>query len=131
MTRISGLIALIAALTGQAAYGDEIRHLAIAATLFGTWASSAQNCDAKDKANFVIAGSEYGHANTSCAVEWVVETAGTSGPNYSVHAACTDLSQPSVKHVENLIMRPDAPGKITIGTTFSDQQPYQRCADAR
>jgi hypothetical protein len=55
---------------------------------------------------------------------------GARGPNFSVHAMCTDPSQPSVKYVENLIMRPDAPGKITIGTTFSDQQPYQRCADA-
>jgi len=135
MTRSGILIPVIAALVWQAgaraACADEVRHTAFPNALVGTWALSAQFCAAKDKSNIVITSAGYRAAGEDCAVNWIVETAGAAGPNYSVRAACSDPSNPSAKRAENLIMRPQGADRLSVGASFESQQPYQRCADGQ
>ena len=127
MIRTAALISAISALLAQAANGDEMRHTRFAATLLGTWAQTAEQCAAKDKSNIVIENTQYGDANGNCAVRWIVETAGSRGTNYAVHALCTSASQPAKTQTVNIIIRPEGSGRATMGRSFEDLKSYQRC----
>jgi hypothetical protein len=138
MIRIAGVVTAIstgAIFTGvmavasmQPAAADEIRHNTLPASLVGAWAQSADNCAKGDKSNFNIATFGYGGPDGNCAVVVVVETPGSKGTNYSVRGLCAagDRVQPA-GHIVNLIMRPEGPDQVSIGTSFSDLKPYQRC----
>jgi hypothetical protein len=128
MRRIAGLIMASSILMLQSASGDEVRHTAFAGAIVGTWAPTADRCGANDKSSIAISKTNYSDANGSCSVEWIVETAGSLGPNYSVHATCADASRPGKTHEANLIMRPESNG-ISIGTSFNDLKTYQRCPE--
>lgn len=121
------LFLAISALLSRAASADEIRHTAFPAALSGTWAETTQQCADKDKSNIVIEPAKYGDTNGSCAVLWIVETAGSLGPNYSVHALCTSASQPAKTQTVNIIIRPEANGRATMGRSFDSLKSYQRC----
>jgi hypothetical protein len=127
MKRIAGATFVFLALLSQAAVGDEIRHTTFAPALQGTWAQTAEQCAAKDKSNIVIENTKYGDASGSCAVRWIVETAGSLGPNYAVHALCASASQPAKTQTVNIIIRPEANGRATMGRSFESLKSYQRC----
>jgi len=127
MTRIVCLILASSILILQSASGDEVRHTAFAGAIVGTWAPTADRCGANDKSSIAISKTNYSDANGRCRVEWIVETAGSLGPNYSVHTTCADPSQPGKTHAANLIIRPESNGGISIGTSFIDLKTYQRC----
>ncbi len=76
--RVGSLIVL-AGLFVQAAHADQIRQLTFPNVMLGTWAETAEQCDAKDKNNVVIGPAKYGDGAGSCAVRWIVETAGSRG----------------------------------------------------
>jgi hypothetical protein len=132
MIRFAGLIAAVSVLAVVLAMGsaaaDEIRHPTFPNVLVGSWAQSSDNCAKGDKSNFTIAAFGYGGPDGNCAVIVVVETPGAKGTNYSVRGLCAagDRVQPA-GHIVNLIMRPDGADHVSIGTSFQNLTPYQRC----
>jgi hypothetical protein len=120
-------IMAISALPSQHAGADEIRHTTFPSVLVGRWAPSAELCAAKDKSNITVAADGYSTANGKCSVRWIVETPGSLGPNYAVHAQCEADGQPAKADVVNMILRPEAGDKVSIGTSFTDLKPYLRC----
>jgi hypothetical protein len=131
MTRTTFAIFLailaVSVLPSQRAGADEVRHTTFPSVLVGTWAPSAALCAAKDKSNVTIAANGYSTANGKCSVRWIVETPGSLGPNYAVHAQCEADGQPAKADVVNMILRPEAGDKVSIGTSFTDLKPYLRC----
>jgi hypothetical protein len=120
-------ILAVAALPSQRADADEIRHLTFPSVLLGRWAPSAELCAAKDKSNIAITADGYSTADGKCSVRWIVETAGSRGPNYAVHAQCEADGQPARADVVNLILRPEGADQVVIGKSFTDLKPYLRC----
>ena len=120
-------ITAVSALPSQRAAADEIRHTTFPSVLIGRWAPSAELCAAKDKSNVTIAADGYSTADGKCSVRWIVETPGSLGPNYAVHAQCEADGQPAKADVINMILRPEGSDKISIGTSFTDLKPYLRC----
>ena len=129
MMRTSSAIflAILAMSASQRANADEIRHTTFPSVLVGRWAPSAELCAAKDKSNITIAADGYSTANGKCSVRWIVETAGSLGPNYAVHAQCEADGQPAKADVVNMILRPEGSDRVSIGTSFTDLKPYLRC----
>jgi hypothetical protein len=125
-TILSAILAVLA-LPSQRASADEVRHTTFPSVLVGTWAPSAELCAAKDKSNITVAADGYSTANGKCSVRWIVETPGSLGPNYAVHAQCEGDAQNARADVVNMILRPEAGDKISIGTSFTDLKPYLRC----
>jgi hypothetical protein len=111
----------------EVAKGDEIRHTAFAKALLGTWALTAEGCGTKDKSNIIISDSTYNEADASCKVQWIVETAGARGPNYGVHAMCSDPLQPAKNNSTNLVIRPQSNDQILMGNSFNELRSYGRC----
>ena len=89
MTRIISSLILVWALFLRSAVAHEVRHITFPSGLLGTWAENAELCTAKDKSNILIEPAKYGDASGSCKVYWIVETPGSRGANYAVHAQCT------------------------------------------
>jgi hypothetical protein len=117
----------VAATLSQAASADEVRHTTFSSAVMGTWALTADQCAAKDKSNIRIEAAKYGNARESCDVRWIVETASPNGPNYSVHAQCTNTSKPPKTQVENILIRPQGNDRLSFGNSFEELKTYQRC----
>ena len=124
---IFSAILALSALPPQRADADEIRHTAFPSVLVGRWAPSAELCAAKDKSNITIAADGYSTADGKCSVRWIVETAGSRGPNYAVHAQCESDGQAAKADVVNMILRPEGSDRVSIGKSFTDLKPYVRC----
>jgi hypothetical protein len=120
-------ILAISALPPQPAGADEVRHITFPSVLVGRWAPSAELCAAKDKSNITIAADGYSTADGKCSVRWIVETAGSRGPNYAVHAQCESDGQAARADVVNMILRPEGSDRVSIGKSFTDLKPYLRC----
>ena len=127
ISAIFSAILVISALLPQRAGADEVRHTAFPSVLVGRWAPSAELCAAKDKSNITVAADGYRTADGKCSVRWIVETAGSLGPNYAVHAQCEADGQPAKADVVNMILRPEAGDRVSIGKSFTDLKPYLRC----
>jgi hypothetical protein len=124
--RIAGLI-MLSGLFVQAAHGDEIRHASFPNVMLGTWAETLEQCAAKDKSNVVIEPTRYGDGAGSCAVRWIVQTPGSHGTNYAVHALCTSASLPEKTQIVNIIVRPLDQDRASMGRSFEDLKNYLRC----
>ena len=120
-------ILAVSALPAQRAGADEVRHTTFPSVLVGTWAPSAELCAAKDKSSITIAADGYSTADGKCSVGWIVETAGSRGPNYAVHAKCEGDTQNARADVVNMILRPEGGDRVSIGKSFTDLKPYLRC----
>jgi hypothetical protein len=124
---ILSTILAISALPPQRADADEVRHTTFPSVLIGTWAPSAELCAAKDKSSITIAADGYSTADGKCSVGWIVETAGSRGPNYAVHSQCEANGQAARADVVNMILRPEGGDQVSIGKSFTDLKPYLRC----
>src|SRR5580704_1841949 len=127
VSAILSAILTVSALLVPRADADEVRHTTFPSVLVGTWAPSAELCAAKDKSNIMVAADGYSTADGKCSVRWIVETPGSRGPNYAVHAQCEGDTQPAKADVVNMILRPEAGDKVSIGKSFTDLKPYLRC----
>jgi len=125
MNRIA--ILAVAALTLSPAAADEIRRAAIPSVMLGTWAETPEQCATKDKSNVSIESAKYGDGSGTCAVRWVVETPGSRGVNYAVHALCTSAKEQSKTQIVNIIIRPQGNDRASMGRSFEDLKTYQRC----
>lgn len=120
-------ILAVSALLAPLADANEVRHITFPSVLVGTWAPSAELCAAKDRSNITVAADGYSTADGKCSVRWIVETPGSLGPNYAVHAQCQGDGQPAKADVVNMILRPEAGDRVSIGKSFADLKPYLRC----
>jgi hypothetical protein len=120
-------VVLISVALMAAAHADIVRHITLPAALLGTWAENAEQCATKDQSNVVIESANYGDGSGSCAVRWIVETAGSRGTNYAVHALCTSASQPDKTQTVNIIIRPQSDGRAVMGRSFEQLKTYMRC----
>jgi hypothetical protein len=111
----------------SAASASDVRHSGFADVLLGAWGPSKDLCAQKDKSVIEIKATTYTQGDRICSVGWVVETASTTGPSYSVHAICKgETSQDEPKPVD-LIVRPHPNETISIGFSFDDLKTFQRC----
>lgn len=124
--RTAAFVSAISAVALQAAIADEVHRSTFAGALIGTWAQNADLCARDDKSNFSIAASTYTGPDGSCAVETIVEMATPKGTNYSVRGRCAATPQDQPRLVSTL-MRPDGADAMSIGSSFEDLKPYQRC----
>ena len=128
MMRTAAFVSAISAMALQAAIADEVHRNMFAGTLIGTWAQNADLCAKDDKSNFSIAASTYTGPDGSCAVETIVEMATPKGINYSVRGRCAATPQDQPRFVSTL-MRSDGADAMSIGSSFEDLKPYQRCPE--
>jgi len=128
MTRIISSLILVWALFSRSAVAHEVRHSTIPTGLLGAWAENAELCAAKDKSIILIEPATYGDASGSCKVYWIVETPGSEGTNYAVHAQCTSASQPAKTQIVNIVIRPQGNDQAKMGRSFQDLKTYQRCS---
>lgn len=119
--------ALLMTLAMTAAHADIVRLVTFPAALLGTWAENSDQCTAKDKSNVLIQSANYGDGSGSCVVRWIVETAGSRGTNYAVHALCTSASHPDKTQVVNIVIRPQSDGRAVMGRGFDNLKTYLRC----
>ena len=124
--RIASLMVL-SGLFVQAVHADEIRRLAFPDVMLGTWAETNEQCAAKDKSNVVIQPATYGDGAGSCVVRWIVQTSGSRGINYAVHALCTSASIPEKTQTVNIIVRPLGEDRAAMGRSFEGLKNYLRC----
>jgi hypothetical protein len=117
----------VAAFTLSPAAADEIRRTTIPSVMLGTWAETAEQCVTKDKSNVSIENVKYADGSGSCAVRWVVETPGSRGTNYAVHALCTSAKDQSKTQTVNIIIRPNGNDRASMGRSFNELKTYQRC----
>ena len=114
-------------LASPSATADEISRPNLPTTLIGTWAENSQQCASKDKSNIIIQNGKYGDASGSCAVRWVVQTAGGAGANYAAHALCTSAADQTKTQIVDIIIRPQGADRAAMGRSFNDLKVYQRC----
>lgn len=126
--RIACLAVLGAALAPMPAVADIVRHTAIPAVLQDRWAPTAEECGS-EKSVVTLSATRYTGADLDCKVDWVNETAGASGPIYSVHATCAgaDGKRPTTA---TMILVPKAREQMLVGSAFDSLKPYQRCPAA-
>jgi hypothetical protein len=124
--RIASILVAVVVLASHAALADIKRHASVPESLQGTWAAGSGGCKADDKSVIVLAAKTYSGADTKCSIDWVSETAGPRGPNYSAHMQCPGPAGQKAL-ASNLIIRPDSADRISIGADFSHLAVYQRC----
>jgi hypothetical protein len=125
MLRLVALTLVASAAILQVARGDEVHHNSFAAALVGSWAQRAELCTTDDKTNVTIAETSFTDLDGKCTVDTIVEKGVPSGTIYSARGRCADAE--GKLHVANLIVRAEAGDKLSMGTTFDDLKPYQRC----
>jgi len=123
------LLAIIAALSLQAAAAREIRREAIPETFWGTWAPGTDACKEGETSTIVLSARAYVGPAGSCVVRYVTEIPGRASPIYSARLQCPGSGgQPQKQAFANLIIRPEGSGQISAGPTFESLVAHHRCA---
>ncbi len=128
--RTAPLIALIAAISSQAADAREIRRDAIPEAFWGTWASGQDGCADAAKPSIALAAKSYAGPTGRCDVDYVTEIPGRGGAIYSARMHCGGVQSPN-KKVANLIIRPGTGEEISLGPTFESLAVHRRCPEAK
>jgi hypothetical protein len=124
--RSAGIV-LLFALVGSPATAGDVRHLTIPKAVWGTWALKPDQCAANDASLISIREGGGTGPEDNCAVEYVVETAGASGPIFSAHMLCTEKDNPAKSSNRAFIIIPRGDDAISIGSSFDDLKTYYRC----
>ena len=80
-----------------------------------------------DKSIIVVSAKGYVTAQASCAVQWVIATAGAGGSIYSAHMRCSSPSTPEQKTELNRIIVPIDNDRLSACVDYKDLKSYQRC----
>jgi hypothetical protein len=121
------IIALASVLLAGPSLADSVRHLSVPERFWGTWAPSAELCR-DNKSVITVSPKGYTTAQSSCAIQWVTETAGADRSIYSAHMRCTLLSGPQQEPEEvNRIIIAKADGEVSAGPDFHELRSLQRC----
>jgi len=120
------LIFVTAVLLSEASLADSVRHLSVPERFWGTWVPAGEQCR-DSKATIAVSSQGYHSAQETCAVQWVTETAGRSGPIYSAQLRCSAPATPDQKTELNRIIIPQENGKLSAGPDFDTLKTYDRC----
>ena len=129
ITGSAALLSMIVVSGVTPARAGDVRHMTIPKEAWGTWALKPDLCATNDKSNIIIKEGGGSGPQENCAVEYVVETAGVGGPNYSAHMWCTDKSDPAKKSDMTFLVIPRG-DTMRVGTNFDDLKTYNRCPAA-
>ena len=122
----AAILATGALLAAPSARAGDVRHPTIPKDAWGTWALNTDFCATNDKSNIIIKEGGGSGPQENCAVEYVVETAGSGGPIYSAHMWCTDKTDPAKKADMTFLVIPRG-DVMRVGTNFDDLKTYNRC----
>ena len=120
------LMTLVSVALSAPSPADSVRHLSVPERFWGTWAPSPDLCRDR-KATVVVSETGYVTSEASCEIQWLTETAGGSGPIYSAHMRCSNLTAPEEKTELNRIILPKEAGELSAGPDFQNLTHYQRC----
>jgi len=120
------LMTLVSVALSAPSLADSVRHLSVPERFWGTWAPSPDLCRDR-KATVVVSETGYVTSEASCEIQWLTETAGGSGPIYSAHMRCSNLTTPEEKTELNRIILPKEAGELSAGPDFQNLTHYQRC----
>jgi hypothetical protein len=120
------LMTLVSVALSAPSLADTVRHLSVPERFWGTWAPSPDLCRDR-KATVVVSEKGYVTSEASCEIQWLTETAGSSGPIYSAHMRCSNLTAPNEKTELNRIILPKEAGQLSAGPDFQNLTHYQRC----
>src|SRR6516225_10101316 len=118
--------AVFALLIGQMATADVVRHAAIPASLWGTWALNLDDCNNTDNV-IVLSAKGRDSSEVKCTVDWVSQTPGARGSIFSARLHCRRTANGSDNTIANVILMPTDANQISVGPDFSSLKSYQRC----
>ncbi len=118
---------LLAIFMSNVAMADVVRHNSLPNSYSGAWTTSDSDYIFIDAAARTYADNE-----ESCAVNWVSETPGASGPIYSAHLQCSRRSDRTGKSFPlDLIIWPKGADEIEVGPGFVGLKIFHRCRAER
>ena len=118
--------AVFALLIGQTATADVVRHAAIPASLWGTWALNLDDCNNADNV-IVLSAKGRDSSEVKCTVDWVSETPGARGSIFSARLYCRRTANGSDNTIANVILVPTDANQVSVGPDFNSLKSYQRC----
>jgi hypothetical protein len=75
----------------------------------------------------VVSAKGYATLQATCKIQWVTETAGTSGPIYSAHMRCADPVKPNELTEVNRVIVSNDREELSAGPDFQQLKIYRRC----
>jgi hypothetical protein len=119
----TALPTLLAILISNVAMADVVRHDSVPDSYWGAWMTTGS-----DRFVIELSAKTYANDEANCAVTWVSETAGASGPIYAAHLQCSTRSgKAGGDFLSNLIIWPKSSGEIAVGHGFTRLKIFRRC----
>jgi hypothetical protein len=120
------IIALAYVFLSNVSLADTVRHPGVPERVWGTWAPSVDLCR-DDQSTVTVSRKSYVTGQENCDVQWVVETAGRSGPIYSARMRCSSPAAPKRTTELNRIIMPNESGQLSVGPDVKELKTYHRC----
>jgi hypothetical protein len=121
------LPALLAIFISNVAMADVVRRGSLPDSYGGAWMTSGP-----DQIVIDLSAKTYADNEENCAVNWVSETPGASGPIYSAHLQCSRRSDQTGRSFQlDLIMWPKSSDEIAVGLGFMRLKIFRRCRATR
>jgi hypothetical protein len=122
-TMFKTLATLLAIFMSNVAMADVVRHNSLPDSYWGAWTTTEPNQIVVD-----LSAKTYSDNEENCAVNWVSETPGASGPICSAHLQCSRRSHGGGKSfTSNLIIWPRSSDEIAVGPGFMRLRLFHRC----
>ena len=114
---------LLSVLLSSAAVADVVRHDSVPDSFWGTW-----NTTDGDRFVIELSAKSYANSEANCAVNWVSETPGASGPIYSARLQCSRRPEGTGgRFALNIIIWPKSSDEIAVGPDFMRLKIFRRC----
>jgi hypothetical protein len=114
---------LLAIFISNVAMADVVRHNSLPGSYWGDWTTTGPNETVVD-----LSAKTYADSEENCAVNWVSETPGASGPIYSAHMQCYRRSDRAGKSFTlDLVIWPKSSDEIAVGPGFMSLKVFHRC----
>jgi hypothetical protein len=116
---------LFAIFISNVAMADVVRRNSLPDSYWGAWMTTESD-------QIDLSAKTYADNEANCAVNWVSETPGASGPIYSAHMQCSRRSDPAGKIFPlDLIIWPKSSDEIDVGPGFMRLKIFRRCRATR
>src|SRR5271166_1409364 len=110
-------------LMSSVAVADVVRHDSVPDSFWGTW-----NTTDADRFVIELSAKSYANNEANCAVNWVSETSGATGPIYSPHLQCSRRPEGAGGRFPlNIIIWPKGSDEIAVGPDFMRLKIFRRC----
>jgi hypothetical protein len=115
--------ALLGIFVSNVAMADVVRHNSLPNSYWGAWITTEPSQTVVD-----LSAKTYADNEENCAVNFVSETPGASGPIYSAHLQCSRRSDGAGKgFTSDLIIWPKSLDEIAVGPGFMRLNLFHRC----